>query len=720
MEILNYDCEKRCIKKSTKKNLGDLITKIRELNWDYSDKDYQFSVRSMKVLEEKIKNQTKKNSKNEKAEIIKILYSQIPKPWENQFKCNIIFNEKEPKTIKIDYFCLISIVNIIAYILKDIISQNNFPQLLNELIVNENFSQIVDKEIWGMSLMKYKSIFNEIETISFNLSGAHDKNIDINYTILFYIFFNLFFKNAKNFIINLNASRINNIYNVDKNPYKIKEKDVVVFASNFGNLFLSNFVLISLISNLENLTSLRLIMVESFINELNSLFEKEFENSQFNEMIQKKNSLIYFRKLMMIKKISKLSISINALDIFLFREIINLIAINRDAEQLELELFSDPKFFNLRKLCLNYLTGQEFHEIDPNIIDRYQIIMYPYIDSLEDKNLTLIEEEKIPDLLYPNFQKNLSNLKLILDDYIPNFKNFYLDISPYMDLTKYDNYNIEILIFIFVVLSAFEKSQKIETLHLKCLNIKYSSVYEVKKRIIKLTDGKLIDLTKCGELKNLSLNMEGISLYLDFNKLPYTNLKQLKMTISNLKDIQALNEVLSTKKEEVKLKDINLKINLMNSEQILKELFKIYENIPDSLESLKITIDNNLSKLEILQIIKIAYKKIKNKKIIYNLNCNSKEFEEFLSDTKIYQLNEFFVNNNVNFITKCKKQENSRIFNINMAKWPEKDILESVINVFNKKININDPNEKKNENKKMLSKIFNFMGKDQDFTIILK
>ena len=166
----------------------------------------------------------------------------------------------------------------------------------------------MDKEIWGMSLMKYKSIFNEIETISFNLSGAHDKNIDINYTILFYIFFNLFFKNAKNFIINLNASRINNIYNVDKNPYKIKEKDVVVFASNFGNLFLSNFVLISLISNLENLTSLRLIMVESFINELNSLFEKEFENSQFNEMIQKKNSLIYFRKLMMIKKISKLSI----------------------------------------------------------------------------------------------------------------------------------------------------------------------------------------------------------------------------------------------------------------------------------------------------------------------------------------------------------------------------------------------------------------------------
>ena len=59
-------------------------------------------------------------------------------------------------------------------------------------------------------------------------------------------------------------------------------------------------------------------------------------------MISKKLSLLYFRKLMLIKTISKLSLTINSLDTFLFREIINLIALHHDAQDLELQLFSEP------------------------------------------------------------------------------------------------------------------------------------------------------------------------------------------------------------------------------------------------------------------------------------------------------------------------------------------------------------------------------------------
>ena len=135
----------------------------------------------------------------------------------------------------------------------------------------------------------------------------------------------------------------------------------------------------------------------------------------------------------------------------------------------------------MRKIYLNYLTAQDFHEIDPNIVEKYQIIMYPYIDSLDENILPLIEEEKIPDLLFSQFRNSINKLKLILSESSKIYKYFYFDISPYEELNKYDNYNIEILLFNFAVLSALKVSSSLKELSLKCLNINYSSVLQIKK-----------------------------------------------------------------------------------------------------------------------------------------------------------------------------------------------------------------------------------------------
>jgi hypothetical protein len=423
---------------------------------------------------DKIKNQNKKNIKGtEIAEIVKLVFYQIPKPNENIFKNNITYSDDSKKSLKIDYLCLISICNIIWYILKDIVEQKAFPQLLNEILEQNNYSKIMDVKIWDASLMKYKNDFNKVESISFNLTGSHDANIELYYTILFYYFYKVLFPNVHQISINLNETKINNIYNSDKNPYKIKENDIISFCDKFKNLFLSNFIITGLIGSNVSLQALRIVMYESYIHEIIHIFSNEFEKSRFKDKISIKHSLIYFRKLMLINEISRLSITINCLDRILFKEIINLIALHRNIEILELQLFSDQKSFNLRKLYLNYLRGLEFDEIDPEINEKYQIIMYPYIDSLDNIS-PLIEEEKIPDLLFPFFKKNINNLRLVLNDYIKIYKSFYLDISPYEELCKYDNYNIEILLFIYIVLSALETSSMINRLQLKCLNINYN------------------------------------------------------------------------------------------------------------------------------------------------------------------------------------------------------------------------------------------------------
>ena len=286
IEVLNYDSENRRFTKYSS-NLGDIFTKIRKLNcWDLEDLIPGFELKCMKTVDllfgdkDRTKLQSKKIKNNEDAELIKIIYNAMPKPKENQFKCNIKFDENNPKSLNIDYYCLQTISVIIMHILENIIKPSNFPSLLNEVLSN-NFCRIMDISLWGSSLMKYKNDFNEVESLSFYLSTTHDDKFDINYTILFYYFFPVLFPKVKNVTINLNVNRINNIYNIDKNPYKIKECDVVEFSTRFENLFISNFIIINLISNIENLYALRILMCESFINEINYAFGKEFEKSNF-------------------------------------------------------------------------------------------------------------------------------------------------------------------------------------------------------------------------------------------------------------------------------------------------------------------------------------------------------------------------------------------------------------------------------------------------------
>ena len=108
-EVLNYDSENHSFIKYSS-NLGDMYTKIRQVNcWDIEDIIPELDLKYMKLVDElfeRAKLQSKKIKNNEDAELIKIIFNSIPKPKENQFKCNIKFNEDDPKSLRIDYYCL--------------------------------------------------------------------------------------------------------------------------------------------------------------------------------------------------------------------------------------------------------------------------------------------------------------------------------------------------------------------------------------------------------------------------------------------------------------------------------------------------------------------------------------------------------------------------------------------------------------------------------------
>lgn len=636
MEIFNCEYENKKLEiKTPTNNLADIVTTIKENFWSFEEDISEFySLENMKFYNDIISNAVKAAGKNaiknnKRAELIKYIYNQI-----NPDKtCRLNFSDKNRKKLKIDYFCLESIVYIIYKLIKTIIGENDFPLILNDVIDNNYFSRIFDFQIWNTTLMNLKNEFNQVEKFYFELSSSNDSEFQINYIILFYHFYKVFFPKVNSISICLDFHELNKKYMDLKNPYNFKDIKIRDLFQNMHNIFRANFILVYLISlSVKSLNKVKIKSTESLINEINYIIAQEFANKKYNESLFKDKGLLLFKKLMRIEGLSKLNLSVNCLDKFLFKETINFIALNRNLECLKLNLFYNPNFFNKRKIYLNNLRGQEFFEIDPNIVDKYGIIYYPYINKLGEEISSVIEDDKILDLIFPEFKKNITNLKILLNQYIVTYKEFSLNISPYNELIKYQNYNVQILLFIIAILVWIENSKDIESLELNCANFEYINTSLIMENINKLIQPKLIDLSNCLKLQKLALKIQGISLFLDFDKLPLKSLTKFEILISTLTDFEKIKSIFEKRKNDLnKLEQLNILFPLIDdTNNILNKFYTIFEKLPQSLKQLNISNDNMMSKEQFLDIISKIQKN--NISINCEFNCDCFELRDIVNE----------------------------------------------------------------------------------------
>ena len=183
--------------------------------------------------------------------------------------------------------------------------------------------------------------------------------------------------------------------------------------------------------------------------------------------------------------------------------------------------------------------------------------------------------------------------------------------------------------FILVIFFSLEKSKEIETIKLKCSNYEYLYVSQIMKRINKLITPRLIDLSKCEKLKNLTLDIQGISLLLDFTSLPFNSVQKLDLSITALKDMEKLHDFFKNQKNNFKsLTQLNLTFTFdYDTYFTLKTFIKIFDNLPPCIKTLNINNENVMKKEDILEIIK----KIHKSKIPINceFKCDCRDLEEF-------------------------------------------------------------------------------------------
>ena len=722
MDIFNceYQNHNFNIQEGYEELFSTLAADLKEEFWKIEDYlDNICCLEKMKLYESIFGDRSKfgKNLNNlnaERAELIKIISNQIGS--ENPYNLNFQNNKKK---LVIDYLCLTSIANVIQKILRSIVNPNDFIHSIEEVIDKQNFCSIMNSEIWGYPLMQIKNELNQVTELTFKLSGNNDDEFEINYMLLFYYFYKALFPNVTSITIDFNLIQINKKYSELKNPTDFKDTKIKEISKNFDNLFLAYFLLTCIISlSNDSLEKLKIKSPESYISENNHIIGKEYANKAYKEKIPKEKGFILIKKLMKIKTIKQLSFSINSLDKYLFKEILNFIALHREIEKLELNLFYKKTVFNKRKIFFNYFRGQEYFEIDPNLIDKFGIIYYPYINKFGDDIMNVLDEDKILDSIYPIFKKNLNHLKILLNQYIISLKEFHLDISPYDELSKFESYNVEIILFILVILFSFEKSQIIESIKLKCSNIEYLYVSHIMKKINNLITPKLIDLSKCENLKNISIEMQGISLLFDFGLLPFDSLEKLELSISCLKDMEKISAFFKNHKHDfINLKQLNLSLPLVYDINFtFKEFMKILENLPFCLQELHITNENLMKKEEVLEIIQ---KIQKNKNSFnYELVCSCLELEEFFGKQMEDLKNFFNSKGNINLSKFVLIDDEIRRINLEFILPPDEGLKKSIIFSVNKILN-NSEETNNEKNKKIFLNIFKFLGKRQNFNIIL-
>ena len=632
-EVLIYNNEKKEIdivpKEKEDKILTDLITSIKDKLITFSESsDSDYSIFFLNQYQELLKQKSSKSysSKENEAKEIDILYINVLKDLRTEKSKNTLeFIEED--SIFINYTCVKALCELIIEIIKQIINNKDFSNILNKILIQNKLNEISDKKIWDNSIIYYIKKLQSTKNIIFSISSnKDDKHLKLPYFFLLYHFFQFFFRNVHSFKIDLNVQTINETYHKDPSPYKITECTINQLGEKYENVFLANYIFCQLIYDVCELETIQLILDESYIKEIDYIFKNFYKN--YSSIYE---SSILFKKISLVNKIKDLRCEFNCLDPFLFKSFNEIFFSHRNIDFIDLNLFPVRNFIYYRKILFNtqvFLKSKnmKFHH---NILDLF-LDYQNYSKSYKP----ILLEEKIPKYLYKEFVENLFNLKIGLNLYILSLKSLKLDISPYFIISKYDEYVIEIILFIYNIIQASQYSEVLKNLTIRAHNI----VIPINL-ISKLNNmfKKEIDFSN-SLINTFKFSINNLFHFIPLKNFPYKNIENLSLENLKISEFKELTDYLKLNREKYTQLQ-NLEISLDYSiDDIPKNIYINFfkSSIPSSLIKFKLTLSNDIQFIDLASMIKeFNQDKINdNSKINFIINCDIIDFFIFNKDIK--------------------------------------------------------------------------------------
>lgn len=586
--------------------------------------------------------------------LIKSLHQKIYK--KNKFE-NLVVKIKNFSHIMLDYQCITSINYILSKLISDHTEKRTreFENFMTKFL-SRDFEMINTKNSENLSFLNFLEEFETIKIAEINLSLngiSHEKSINLDHIYFFFLFFDFLFPNLLDIQIDFNSAKINQYFYLNKNPYKITEKQVIKVARKYDKILFANYIISSLISKSEKIQNMTLKILDSYIIELNDNIINNIciSNGEFHF-----HNFIYMTNILNMNSLFHLNLEFNSLDSILFEKINILLIKNISLESLSINLFPEGMLTtNLRKILLN-----------ENYVKNQIKILHPECELIFDLlnlgnlytegNNYVINEDKILNLLFRSFNENLKMLTIIIENKIKKLKYLKIIINPFnvKEMVDYDEYNCAIGSFMYNILKIFETQRSnIDMIEFQLdaggFFFDFSLIDDIERQHINSTKLEFENNNSSNiNLNSILLNFELYNFFpLEiFLNEKLTNLSLGSLCLDNLKNF--------TNFLESKLK--NLKENFLNSLTHIEIKLKICKNFTNEKEIefitsirdfIKVQKPLNLSTIDfkVKNIIKPEYmelilKDVKNKKDdhkVKNINIFSKAHsDKFVKHSRSY------------------------------------------------------------------------------------
>jgi hypothetical protein len=629
------------------KNLLDILEVIQQSTkqFDVISKGFKF-----KSLEKYNKYFTTNETKN-KIKLIKVLYKAL-------------YNEKNPPILNgVLPADMILVVNlrtlneICDYILFSLYclynSKNSETKLTNLLEGKMTWREACPKKkfINSEELNKFEKAMNYLETLNcfscFNLEITKNLdeiyNINIENVLLFYVFYEALLKNCLKINIDMTMPKLDNFYSsLQMKPklYSMNDKTVISrINANFLKGILVNYIIMKRIGeNFYNREGLLLTyqQYDSYIIELFALFQREvldIKDKEFNFVCNYENSnFLFYDVLYYLSPKTGFKLDLNALDPLLFKNIIYTIFIilsnGEPIQNVEISLFPKENLdykIDIHKIYLNHLYYNNMlkyglpKEIKEQNFDFNNHSKFNWKNK-EEENIIGVNEEKIYDILFEDFNTNLFYLLVLIDKNSQTLSESIKINLPQCLLTK-KKYVYSIAYFIFNIFNFLYK---------KCLSInmsqfKLSTNIQIPDSLCRFPKVCLRNI----KINNLKLKIYNISNILDLNSLPYTSCSLLSLSNISYDDLIGLIDALRKKMaEETLLKHLKIKFDysLYININVIEDMFRNY-SFPKSISYITMRFKNELSTNEYFELMW---------KIINALACSENNPKDLKVTIKIY------------------------------------------------------------------------------------
>ena len=700
---------------------------------------------------------------------------------------------------------ILSIVNIIMYILDNSNEKGKASDMIYNFIYKDKIPSVKDSKVNDQSILQVIKILKNVKTLNIRLySGTNDNYynnrkkdkpfktngfyMDSKVVFFFGLFYKAFFKDIMCINFDLNIQPLDEYFCKNNNPYLVNEEQILIKGKPYKDIFTCNLILMKSLQKIKFLENLNFKMYDSYqlelhntltiIFEINNMKDNNVDNTvrklTMSKIIGQKvknldftpgfnkqrnnsattddppimafsqkynNNYLYFQHLLNLNAniFSNFTFDFNSLDPLLFSSVNYALIKFTCISKLNLIFFPHQKF-NKRKTVLNNYYYNKYADNDEQS-DIYSIedkkIYYQYLDDSNgvrdeaNNDNFLLKDEKLLNELFYNFDKNLQNLSIILEQQVNELLSLSIDFSTVnndsLSLYNYDNYNCAIICFIFDLFKSFQI--KMEKCPIKSLDILYDDFLDEKSYVVETIKKRKPlwkNAIKLNELKlnHINFNISNISLILPFENFPSVNLTEL--ILSNLSYNDFTNLINAFKKNRdifpvLMNLDISLGIFVEDYKKQLEILLK--ESLPQKLKHFFLNLPFNITTIELIDILYWIKLNHNNELKIHLKIIQDEMIQHINKGSLIKMVIDSFKKNDLSLKKRhlfldYKSNTDNNIISFEMNKYKEEELnnyyrIIYCLNKYNSKI-------AEDKNKRILENIFDYKGSFRKYNVFVE